>query len=90
MIELEILPVHVKLMLSSKIRFFRIGSFPDQVPAWEITISATDWRCKCAPCPQKPNILTDLMFIGMQKTSLVNVKHMFFVTTVLFLLEQIL
>ena len=38
------------LMFSTKNRFFPIWPCPGHVPAWEITISATCRRLKCAPC----------------------------------------
>ena len=83
-------PCSCKTDVLYKKSFFRFGPFSGHAPIWEITISATNWCCKCAPCFQKTNILTYLNFIEMQKTSLVIVKHMFCVATIVFLLEQLL
>ena len=89
-IALKILLVHVRLLFSTKNRFLCFGPFPGHAPAWEIIISATCCRLKCAPCLRKTTILTNLIFIEMQKTPLTLVRTMFCVATVVFLLEQLL
>ncbi len=82
MIQLKILPVNLKLVFSEKNPFFRFGPFPGHALAYEISTSATCWPWKCAPCPQKTNILANLNLSKMQKTSLAIGKVMFFIEKV--------
>ena len=82
-------PCLCKINVLYKKLFFLFGPFPGHAPASEITISATCWRCECAPRSKINNILTNIIFIEMQKT-LLAIKLMYFVTTVLFLLRPIL
>ena len=77
MIALKMLLARARLMFSTKNRFFRIWPCPGHVPAWEITTSATCCRLKCAPCPWKTTILTNLIFTEIQKTSLATVRACF-------------
>ena len=91
LIALKILPVNVKLMFSTKNRFFRFGSFSGHARAWEINISATCCGLECVcRLQKKKNTLTNRIFIEMQKTTVANVKLTFFVAATLFVLKQIL
>ena len=77
MIALKMPPAYFRLMSSTKNRFFRIWPCPGHAPAWEISTSATCCRLKCAPCPRKTTILTNLIFAEIQKTSLTIVRACF-------------
>ena len=79
MIALKMPPADARLMFSTTNHFFRIWQCPGHVPAWEITTSATRCRLKCAPCPWKTTILTNLIFTEIQKTFLAIVRAPFLV-----------
>ena len=79
MIALKMPPAPARLMFSTRNSYFLIWPSTGHVPAWEITTSATCCRLKCAPCPRKTTILTNLIFIEIQKTSLAIVRARFLV-----------
>ena len=74
MIALKMPPACVRLTFPTKQCLFQFWQFPCHATAWEITISATCCRLKCAWRPQKTNILTNRIFNEMQKTSLATVR----------------